>query len=86
MSIGIEEINQELLNLEKKLMGFENDCFTEMSYCRKHNYNLEAEALRYRQEAFNKSWLEVFSTRDRIIRLWEEKEENQTKSEEEKEV
>ena len=37
-----------------------------MAYMRKHNLYMEEAAIRYKQEAFNKCWLELANLVDKI--------------------
>ena len=58
-----KEIVSELKSLVKDFQDKEQECFREMSYCHKHRYHLEEEAIRYRQETYNRCWLEL----DRVV-------------------
>ena len=58
-------------NLVKKLQEYENECFRQMAYMNKHKFEMEREAIRYKQQAFNRSWLEVASAIDKIKKLKE---------------
>lgn len=58
-----------LSNLLKTLRDLENECFRQMSYMNEHKFFMECEALRYKQQAYNKSWLEVFGAIEKIRNL-----------------
>ena len=60
-----------LNNLVKTLQGYENECFRQMAYMNEHKFELEREAIRYKQQAYNRSWLEVASAIDKIKKLEE---------------
>lgn len=49
----------------------ENECYRQMAYMNEHKFNMEREAIRYRQEAFNRCWLMVSSALDEINKLEE---------------
>lgn len=46
-------------NLVKKLQGYEDECFRKMAFLNEHKFEIEREAIRYEQQAYNRSWLEV---------------------------
>ena len=56
-------------NLVKKLKGYEDECFRKMAFLNKHKFEIEREAIRYEQQAYNRSWLEVSSAIDEIKNL-----------------
>jgi len=60
-----------LNNLVKTLQNYENECYRQMAYMNKHKFEMEREAIRYKQQAFNRSWLEVSSAIDKIKKLEE---------------
>ena len=60
-----------LNNLVKTLQNYENECFRQMAYMNKHKFEMEREAIRYKQQAYNRSWLEVASAIDKIKKLEE---------------
>lgn len=55
--------NEETIldNLVKKLQGYEDECFRKMAFLNEHKFEIEREAIRYEQQAYNNSWLEVSS-------------------------
>ena len=65
--------NEETIldNLVKKLQGYENECFRKMAFLNEHKFEIEREAIRYEQQAYNRSWLEVSSAIDKIKKLEE---------------
>ena len=65
--------NEETIlnNLVKTLQGYENECYRQMAYMNEHKFEMEREAIRYRQQAYNRSWLEVASAIDKIKKLEE---------------
>ncbi len=60
-----------LNNLVKTLQEYENDCFRQIAFMNEHKFEMEREAIRYKQQAFNRSWLEVADTIDKIKKLEE---------------
>ncbi len=65
--------NEETIlnNLVKTLQEYENECFRQMAFMNEHKFEMEREAIRYKQQAFNRSWLEVASAFDKIKMLEE---------------
>lgn len=60
-----------LINLVKTLQGYEDECFRQIAYMNEHKFEMEREAIRYRQQAYNRSWLEEASAIDKIKKLEE---------------
>jgi len=60
-----------LNNLVKTLQNYENECYRQMTYMSEHKFEMECEAIRYKQQAYNRSWLEVASAIDKIKKLEE---------------
>ena len=60
-----------LNNLVKTLQDYENECYRQMAYMKEHKFEMEREAIRYKQQAFNRSWLDVASSIDKIKKLEE---------------
>lgn len=58
-----------LNNLVKTLQGYENECYRQMAYMNEHKFEMEREAIRYKQQAYNHCWLEVANTIDKIKNL-----------------
>ena len=65
--------NEETIlnNLVKTLQEYENECFRQIAFMNEHKFEMEREAIRYKQQAFNRSWLEVSGAIDKI-KKWEE--------------
>jgi len=42
-----------------------------MAYMNEHKFEMEREVIRYKQQAYNRSWLEVASAIDKIKKLEE---------------
>lgn len=65
--------NEETIlnNLVKTLQEYEKECFRQMSFMNEHKFEMEREAIRYKQQAFNRSWLEVANAIDEIKKLEE---------------
>ena len=63
-----EEVTKILEKLQKTFQDKENDCFTEMSFARKHKMEMEEAAIRYKQEAYNDAWLTVWREIDKLNR------------------
>lgn len=63
--------NEETIldNLVKKLQGYEDECFRKMAFLNKHKFEVEREAIRHEQQAYNRSWLEVKNAIREIINL-----------------
>ena len=62
----MNETHEILLELELKFQEWENKVYEEIAYLQKHNYYLEAEALRYKADAICKCKLEVFDVMDNL--------------------
>lgn len=39
-----------------------------MAFMRKHNFEMEASAIKYKQEAYNDAWLTIFYEIDKLLR------------------
>ena len=65
--------NEETIlnNLVKTLQDYENECCRQMAYMNEHNFEMEREAIRYKQQAYNLSWLNVASAIYEIKKLEE---------------
>ena len=65
--------NEETIlnNLVKTLQDYENECFRQIAFMNEHKFEMEREAIRYKQQAFNRSWLEVANAIDKIKKLEE---------------
>ncbi len=65
--------NEEtILNaLVKALQDYENECYRQMAYMNQHGFKMEHEAIRYKQQAYNRSWQEVANAIDKIKKLEE---------------
>lgn len=55
-----------LENLEKEISEKEDFCFEQMSFCRKHKFEMEAVALEYRREAYHCCGLKVMNVIDEL--------------------
>ena len=62
----MDETKEILQKLELEFQEWENRVYEEIAYLRKHNHNIEAEALRYKAEAYCKCKLEVFDVMDKL--------------------
>ena len=58
-----------LVNLVETLQGYENECYRQMAYMSEHKFEMECEAIRYKQRAYNLCWLEVANAIDKIKKL-----------------
>lgn len=56
-------------NLVKTLQGYEDECFRKMAFLNEHKFEVEREAIRHEQQAYNRSWLEVKNAIREIINL-----------------
>lgn len=65
--------NEETIlnNLVKTLQDYENECFRQIAFMNEHKFEMEREAIRYKQQAYSRSWLEVASAIDKIKKLEE---------------
>lgn len=52
--------------LAETLQGYENECWQQMRFLRENNLNVECEAVRLRQQAYNRSKLEVLVAINKI--------------------
>ena len=55
-----------LENLEKEIQEKEDNCFNQMSFCRKHKFEMEAAALEYRRDAYHQCKLEIMEVIDKL--------------------
>jgi len=60
-------------NAEKEIKEKRKAIITEQAYLRKHNYNLEEQALSYKDEAFFEADYILFQLKRKIFELFEEK-------------
>lgn len=58
-----------LNDLVKTLQNYEDECYRQMAFMNEHKFEIEREAIRYKQQAFNRSWLEVLNAIDKIKAL-----------------
>ena len=58
-------------DLVKTLQDHENECYRQIAYMNEHEFEMEREAIRYKQQAYNRSWLEVADAIDKIKKLEE---------------
>lgn len=58
-----------LNDLVKTLQNYEDECYRQMAFMNEHKFEIEREAIRYKQQAFNRSWLEVSRAIDKIKAL-----------------
>ena len=58
-----------LNNLVMTLQEYEDECYRQMAYMNEHKFEMEREAIRYKQQAYNRSWLEVANAIDKIKKL-----------------
>lgn len=58
-----------LKNLEKEIKEKEDFCFSQMAFCRKHKFEMEAAALEYRREAYHECGLEVMFAIDELKKM-----------------
>lgn len=68
-SITIDMTKKEqaiLESLVNRIRGYEDECFREIAFCNTHKFELEREAIRYKQQAYNRCWLEVSNTIDKL--------------------
>ena len=65
--------NEETIlnNLVKTLEEYEYECLRQIAFMNEHKFEMEREAIRYKQQAFNRSWLEVANAIDKIKKLEE---------------
>lgn len=60
-----------LTDLVEKLQGYEDECIRQMAFMNKHHFEMEREAIRYKQQAYNRSWLDVANAIEQIKKLEE---------------
>lgn len=58
-----------LENVEKEIREKEDYCFQQMSFCRKHKFEMEASALEYRRDAYHQCRLEIMDAIDKLKKL-----------------
>ena len=61
-----EEIISILERLQKAFQEKETKCFEDMAFMRKHKFEMEEAALRYKQEAYNDAWLTIWHEIDKL--------------------
>lgn len=59
-------------DLVRKLRNFTTECARQIVYMKEHKFEMECEALRYKQEAFERCWVVVAYAVDKINDLEEE--------------
>lgn len=57
-----------LENVEKEIREKEDYCFLQMSFCRKHKFEMEASALEYRRDAYHQCRLDIMDAIDKIAK------------------
>lgn len=55
-----------LENVEKEIREKEDYCFQQMSFCRKHKFEMEVAALEYRRDAYHQCRLEIMDAIDKL--------------------
>ena len=50
----------------REIQGKKNECFRQMAYMKEHKFEMEREALNYKQEAYSDSWLIISSAIDKL--------------------
>lgn len=55
-----------LENLVQELREKEDYCLSQMTFCRKHKFEMETTALEYRREAYNCCMLKVMDAIDKL--------------------
>lgn len=58
-----------LENLEKEIQEKEDYCFQQISFCKKHVFDMEAAALEYRRGAYHQCRLEIIYAIDKLKNL-----------------
>lgn len=58
-----------LENLEKEIREKEDFSFSQIAFCRKHKFEMEAAALEYRREAYHQCRLEVMEAIDKLKKM-----------------
>ena len=66
-----ERVKEILKKVIKDIQDLENESYRQMVYMNEHKFEMEREAIRYRQQAFNRSWLMVSNALDKINKLEE---------------
>lgn len=61
-----EEVIKILQKAVNEIKEHEDECYREMAYLNEHKFEMEREAVRYKQEAFSKSWVIVSVALDSI--------------------
>lgn len=76
-----EQIIKELEILADSFKLNEQDCIREMGWLKKRNFSMECEAMRYKQEAFARCWLDLWNVISKIKKnttINKEKEDGKT--------
>lgn len=60
-------------HLIRDIRAREEECYRKMAFCNEHKFEMEREAVRYSQKAYNSCWLKVSDARDKIMKLIQEK-------------
>lgn len=66
-----ERVKEILKKVIKDIQDLEDESYRQMAYMNEHKFEMEREAIRYRQQAFNRSWLMVSNALDKINKLEE---------------
>ena len=64
-----EKILQILDELIRDIKRKEEYTFEQIGFCNTHKFEIEREALRYQQRAYNRCWLDLTDARERIVKL-----------------
>ena len=64
-----EEIVKILDELIRDIKRKEDHTYEQIAFCNSHKFEIEREALRYQQQAYNRCWLDLTDARERIVEL-----------------
>ena len=64
-----EKVKDIIQKVIKDIQEKEDECFRQMGFLNEHKFNMEREAVRYSQEAYNRSWLMLSRALDEISKL-----------------
>lgn len=66
-------MNEKIVNildaLIKDIKRKEDHTYEQIGFCNTHKFEIEREALRYQQRAYNRCWLDLTDARERIVKL-----------------
>lgn len=61
----VKILDELIINIRRN----EEHTYEQIGFCNTHKFEIEREALRYQQRAYNRCWLDLTFARERIVKL-----------------